>query len=74
MSKNFNPAQASTRELFTVFGAVLNELKARGVTRSTNNPIADYASCYLKRLFGLSVRRDLQLVMTQRIVRVSSMK
>jgi hypothetical protein len=35
--------QKSTRELFTLFGATLAELKARGITRSTNNPIADYA-------------------------------
>ena len=36
-------AKKSTRELFALFGAALKELQARGVTRSTNNPIADYA-------------------------------
>ena len=35
--------QTPTRELFKLYVATLSELRDRGVTRSTNNPIADYA-------------------------------
>lgn len=42
----------STRELFALFVAALDELRSRGVTRSTNNPIADYA----ERLFESGLR------------------
>lgn len=53
MRKKFNPTGASTRELFTIFGAVLRELKVRGVTRSTNNPIADYAELLFENALRL---------------------
>lgn len=43
----------STRELFTLFGAALAELKNRGVTRSTNNPIADYAELLFEKALRL---------------------
>jgi hypothetical protein len=33
----------SDRELLTLFGGVLEELRGRGTIRSTNNPVADYA-------------------------------
>lgn len=53
MNKTFDPAQASTHELFTVFGAVLKELRARGVIRSANNPIADYAELLFEKALRL---------------------
>ena len=43
----------STRELFTLYGATLTELKNRGVTRSTNNPIADYAELLFEKALRL---------------------
>ena len=45
--------QRSTRELFKLFVAALAELKDRGVTRSTNNPIADYAELLFEVALGL---------------------
>jgi hypothetical protein len=43
----------STQELFALFGAALTELKNRGVTRSTNNPIADYAELLFEKALRL---------------------
>lgn len=45
----------STRELFALFVAALNELKNRGVTRSTNNPIADYTELLFQHALGLKL-------------------
>jgi hypothetical protein len=36
-------AEATTAELFTTYGAVLAELRARGVVRTNNAPAGDYA-------------------------------
>lgn len=36
-----------------LFGATLTELRLRGVTRSTNNPIADYAELLFERALRL---------------------
>lgn len=35
--------ELSTLELLRLFSGVLGELRSRGVTRSANNPVADYA-------------------------------
>jgi hypothetical protein len=40
--------QTSTRDLFNLYVATLSELRDRGVTRSTNNPVADYAELLFK--------------------------
>ena len=45
----------STRELFALFVAALKELKDRGITRSTNNPIADYAELLFQNALGLKL-------------------
>lgn len=46
--------QTSTRELFKIYVATLSELRARGVTRSTNNPIADYAELLFEVALGFT--------------------
>jgi hypothetical protein len=43
LASSYNLGGASTRELFRIFAHVLNELRSRKITRSTNNPVADYA-------------------------------
>ena len=43
----------STRELFVLFGSVLTELRERGIMRSTNNPIADYAEFLFEKALRL---------------------
>jgi hypothetical protein len=39
----FNPDDLTNRELLVLYGKVLDTLRARGTTRSANNPVADYA-------------------------------
>ncbi len=46
-------AGQATPDLFRLYDAVLEELAHRGVVRSTNNPIADYAEWLVARAFGL---------------------
>lgn len=43
----------SIRELFSIFAGVLNELRAREVIRSTNNPVADLAELLCERALSL---------------------
>ena len=40
---NIESAEVTTAELFTTYGAVLAELRARGVVRTNNAPAGDYA-------------------------------
>jgi hypothetical protein len=47
--------ELSTRALLGVFVAALAELRDRGVTRSTNNPIADYAERLFERALQLQL-------------------
>ena len=44
----------SNKELFALIGATLTELRRRGVVRSSNNPIADYAELLFQVAFALS--------------------
>jgi hypothetical protein len=39
----FDLSGLTDRELFVLYGRVLDTLRARGTTRSVNNPVADYA-------------------------------
>ena len=52
-SASLRLTKKSTLELFALFGAVLTELQNRGVTRSTNNPIADYAELLFEKALRL---------------------
>lgn len=53
MSNNFN--KLSVHQLLVTFGVVLEELKARGVVKTRNNPVADYAERLVSEKLGLSV-------------------
>jgi hypothetical protein len=46
-------AKKSTRELLILYGAALSELQIRGVTRSSNNPVADYAELLFEKALRL---------------------
>jgi hypothetical protein len=45
----------TTRQLLASYIAALSELKERGVTRSTNNPAADYAELLFTSALGLTL-------------------
>ncbi len=47
-------------ELFGAFGAVMEELRVRGLTRSSNNPAADYAELLIARYFGVEPAKGVQ--------------
>jgi hypothetical protein len=40
---SFDPDALTDRELLVLYGRILDTLRARGTTRSANNPVADYA-------------------------------
>jgi hypothetical protein len=44
-----------TSELLRLFTAVLDELRSRGLIRSTNNPVGDYAEFLVVQALGLDV-------------------
>lgn len=44
----------TARDLLSLFVQVLDELRHRGVTRSTNNPLADYAEALFERALSLT--------------------
>lgn len=41
------------RQLLFIYGEVLNELRRREITRSKNNPVADYAELLVTKALGL---------------------
>lgn len=47
--------KSSTSDLLKAYAAILRELRARGVVRSTNNPVADLAEKLAEHAFGLSL-------------------
>jgi hypothetical protein len=60
-------------ELFQAYGLVMEEFRVRGLTRSSNNPVADYAELLVARHFGVEPVRGVQLgydVLTPAEVRV----
>lgn len=44
----------SDSDLFRIYGLVMEEFKERGLTRSSNNPAADYAELLIARQFGVA--------------------
>ncbi len=48
----------SPHELLVLFADVLDELKSRGVVRSRNNPVADYAEWVVTKGLGLSLQSN----------------
>src|SRR5437870_1288193 len=49
--------EASIRDLLGLYCNVLEELRARGVVRSTNNPVADYTEHVVATALGLTLTR-----------------
>ncbi len=47
----------TTRDLLSIFTNVIEELRQRGVTRSSNNPVADYVEYLVARAFSLTLLR-----------------
>jgi hypothetical protein len=43
-------------DLLVLFGDVLDELKRRGIVRSRNNPVADYAEWLVSKAFNLNLQ------------------
>ncbi len=54
----FDPKGFSTPDLLRCFAEVLDELKARGVVRTRNNPVADYAEWLVSRKLGLELMHN----------------
>ncbi len=46
-------AASSTRELLALYGSILTVLRERGITRSENSPVGDYAEHLASIAFGL---------------------
>lgn len=51
-----NLAGFSISELFALFADILDELNERKISRSQNNPVADYAEWLVSRALGLILR------------------
>ncbi len=54
----FDPKAISTSDLLGCFADILGELKQRGVVRTRNNPVADYAEWLVAQRLGLSLERN----------------
>jgi hypothetical protein len=50
-----DPDTLSNRELLVLYGRVLEALRTRGVVRSKNNPVADYAEGLCQRALDLTL-------------------
>jgi hypothetical protein len=51
-----NPlAHSSTAELLALYGSILTALRVRGIVRSENSPVGDYAEHLASRAFGLAL-------------------
>ena len=48
-------SKSNEAELFCAYTSLMEELRARGVIRSSNNPVADYAETLVSRSLGLSL-------------------
>jgi hypothetical protein len=51
----FNPNDFSTSELLRCYAVILDELKARSMVRTQNNPVADYAEWLVSEKLGLEL-------------------
>jgi|SRR5580658_2860429 hypothetical protein len=49
------PNDLTDRELLVLYGQVLDTLRARGTTRSANNPVADYAEGLCAKALNLTL-------------------
>lgn len=46
---------SSTADLLALYGSILTVLRARGIVRSENSPVGDYAEYLASRAFGLTL-------------------
>ena len=53
---NLDLSKLHFRDLLITFGKILDELKRRGVVRSRNNPVADYAEWLVSKTFGYGLQ------------------
>jgi hypothetical protein len=54
----FDPKRYSTQELLNCFAIVLDELRAREVIRTRNNPVSDYAEWLVAEKLGLKLQTN----------------
>ena len=54
----FDPSTAMTRELLATYAAVLRELRDRGVVRTSNSPVGDYAEYLTAAAMGLTLNAN----------------
>jgi hypothetical protein len=47
-------------ELLRAYGAIINELKSRGITRTKNNPVADYTEWLVSQKLGVKLESNSQ--------------
>lgn len=55
---NVNLEARSTLELLRLHAAVIDELKSRGVVRTKNNPVGDYAEWLVSQSLGLELQSN----------------
>lgn len=48
-------ATSTTSELLALYGGILSQLRERGIVRSENSPVGDYAEHLAARAFGLTL-------------------
>ncbi|WP_131196048.1 hypothetical protein [Lichenihabitans psoromatis] len=57
-TKPFDPHGLSVIQLLGVYASILDELRARGAIRSSNNPLSDYAERLFCRAFGWTLNTN----------------
>ena len=55
----------SVSQLLALYAAIVEELRLRGVTRSSNNPVADYTKFLCRRHLHSIQQKNQQKVSTQ---------
>lgn len=58
ISERLGITALSTVELLQSYAAIINELRARGVMRTKNNPVADYSEWLVSNALGLELERN----------------
>ena len=48
-------SEMGDRQLLAAYGSLMGEMRQRGIVRSANNPVADYAEALVSRALGLSL-------------------
>ncbi len=58
MANNIDVSEISLDKLLILFGDLLDELKKRGVVKTRNNPVADYAEWVAAKAFNLKLQES----------------